>query len=138
MTAPASHRDTIAAFVPTSPLARHLGIAIDSLGDDEAVLVLPFRDEICTMGDVVHGGAISALADTAAMCAAWATDDPVTEVAGATITLTVHYVAAARGADVHAHARVTRRGGRLNFVHVDVTAGERLVATASAVYQVGK
>ena len=38
---------------------------------DRAVLKMPFSDTLPTMGDVVHGGAISSLVDTAAAAAAW-------------------------------------------------------------------
>ena len=68
------------------------------MGDDEAVLVLPFRPELATMGDVVHGGAISTLIDTAGMAAAWADDIEPETLAGSTIGLTVDFLAAARGA----------------------------------------
>ena len=38
-----------------------------SIEDDNAVLVLPFAEEVVTIGNVVHGGAVSALIDTAAI-----------------------------------------------------------------------
>ena len=40
---------------------------------------------------------------------------------GATVTLNVNYLAAARGQDLTAHAIVTQRGGRLVFSEVRVT-----------------
>src|SRR5205807_9774718 len=53
-------------FVAKSPLARHLGIELAAIERDRARLRLPFAGAIVTVGDVVHGGAISALVDTAA------------------------------------------------------------------------
>ena len=44
---------------------------LDSIEPDRARLVMPFRDELATIGDIVHGGALSALVDTAAMAASW-------------------------------------------------------------------
>ena len=61
-----------------------------SLGTDEAVLELPFKPELATIGQVVHGGAIGALIDTAAMAAAWATDEVPESVAGSTVSLSVN------------------------------------------------
>ena len=68
----APRSELLRAFLPTSPLVGHLGIALEELGADRAVLVMPFRPELVTIGDTVHGGAIAALADTAAMAAALA------------------------------------------------------------------
>ena len=70
-----TRREIIEAFIPNSPHAAQLGIRVVSLGTDEAVLELPFKPELATIGEVVHGGAIGALIDTAAMAAAWATDE---------------------------------------------------------------
>jgi uncharacterized protein (TIGR00369 family) len=130
--------EIIRAFIPQSPFAAALGLRLESLEPDAAVLVLPFRPEVATIGEVVHGGAISTLADTAAMAAAWATDEVPSEIAGSTVSLTVNFVAAASGEDLRAAAAVRRRGGRLCFVDVDVTEpGARLVAQAMAVYRLG-
>ncbi|WP_205696720.1 PaaI family thioesterase [Conexibacter sp. SYSU D00693] len=133
-----SRRDVIAAFIPHSPLARLLGIRVGELGDDRARLELPFRDELATMADVVHGGAVATLADTAAMAAAWSIDEPApANPAGATVSLHTDFLAPARG-DLVADAEVLRRGGRLSFVRVEVRdAQEALVATASATYRLG-
>jgi uncharacterized protein (TIGR00369 family) len=118
--------EVIQQFVPNSPFAGELGLRLDHVGDDEAVLVLPFRPELATMGDVVHGGAISTLIDTAGMAAAWADDTEPDQLAGSTVGLTVDFLAAARGSDLTARARVLRRGRSLCFCEVDVTdaAGE--------------
>ena len=70
-----SRREIIQAFVPGSPLVRHLGIELVEIELDRAVLRMPFRPELATMGDVVHGGAIASLLDTASMAAAWCSDE---------------------------------------------------------------
>ncbi len=133
-----TRRETIAAFIPASPLVRHLGIAVHALEADRALLALPYRSELATIGDVVHGGAIASLIDTAGMAAAWADDAPAEQLAGATVSMTVDYVAPARGSDLLATATVARRGRSLCFVDVRVTEpGDRLVAKGSLVYRFG-
>jgi uncharacterized protein (TIGR00369 family) len=133
-----TRREVIAQFVPNSPLVQHLGIRLDSVGDDRAVLTLPFSEHACTFGDVIHGGAISALADTAAMAAAWADEEIPAAIAGATVSLHVDFVAAARGCDITAHASVVRRGRKLSFIEVEVRdAGGDVVAKALATYKFG-
>ena len=100
-----SRREIIEQFIPNSPHAAALGIRVVSLGTDEAVLELPFKPELATIGEVVHGGAIGALIDTAAMAAAWSTDEVPENPAGSTVSLSVNFASAASGVDL----RATRR-----------------------------
>lgn len=125
-------------FLPNSPFVRHLGIELVDLDDGRAELALPFREEIVTIGQVVHGGAVATLIDTAAMAAAWAGAPVPDQLRGATVALSVNYLAPADGQDVTASARVVRRGRRLVNVHVDIHADDGThVATAIVTYQIG-
>jgi len=133
-----TRREIIEAFIPNSPHAASLGIKLVSIGTDEATLELPYRDQLATMGDVVHGGAVSALIDTAAMAAAWASDEVPENPAGATVSLSVNFVSAARGVGLRAESKVVRRGGRLSFCEVAVRDPEGgLVAHGIATYRFG-
>jgi uncharacterized protein (TIGR00369 family) len=133
-----TRREVIAQFIPASPLVRHLGIRVQALEHDRAELVLPYEPNLATMDDVVHGGAIASLIDTAGMAAAWADDEVPEALAGATVSMTVDYVASARGADLIAIATVARRGRSLCFTDVRVTEPDgRLVAKGSLVYRLG-
>jgi uncharacterized protein (TIGR00369 family) len=133
-----SRREIIEQFIPNSPHAAQLGISLTSVGTDEAVLELPFKPELSTIGRVVHGGAIGALIDTAAMAAAWATDEVPEKLAGSTVSLSVNFAAAADGVDLRAHGRVAKRGGRLSFCEVTVTDPEgTVVAHGIATYRFG-
>jgi uncharacterized protein (TIGR00369 family) len=133
-----TRREIIEAFIPNSPHAAQLGIRLSAIGNDEAVLELPFKPELATIGEVVHGGAIGALVDTAAMAAAWATDDVPDNPAGSTVALSVNFAAAASGVDLRAEARVVKRGGRLSFCNVEVTDPEgTVVAHGIATYRFG-
>jgi uncharacterized protein (TIGR00369 family) len=133
-----SRRELIEQFIPHSPLVGHLGMRVESIGIDEAMLALPFKPELATIEDVVHGGAIASLIDTAGMAACWAADEEPATMSGSTVALNVNYVDAARGQDLRAHAVVTRRGRSLVFAEVHVTEpGGRLVATGSVVQRLG-
>jgi uncharacterized protein (TIGR00369 family) len=133
-----SRREIMEQFIPSSPHAAKLGIRVVSLGTDEAVLELPFKPELATIGRVVHGGAIGALIDTAAMAAAWATDEVPESVAGSTVSLSINFTSAADAVDLRAEARVARRGGRLSFCEVTVTDPEgTVVAQGIATYRFG-
>ena len=133
-----TRREVIEGFIPSSPLVGHLGIEVVSLEPDVARLRLPFRPELATMGDVVHGGAIAALLDNASMAAAWCSDDVPDSLAGATVSLHVDYVAAARGVELVATARAVRRGRSLCFCEVEATDPEGgVVAKGLAVHRFG-
>ena len=133
-----TRREIIEQFIPNSPHAAELGIRVLSLITDEAVLELPFKPELATIGQVVHGGAIGALIDTAAMAAAWATDEVPDSVAGSTVSLSVNFASAADAVDLRAQARVAGRGGRLSFCEVTVTDPEgAVVAHGIATYRFG-
>lgn len=130
--------DIMREFLPHSPLVGHLGIQVVHLGEGEAILRLPFRDELATIGRIVHGGAIATLADTTAMAASWAGAEVPETLQGSTVALSINYLAPADGASLTATARIVRRGRRLVTVQVDVRTDDDLpVATALVTYQLG-
>ena len=110
------------SFVPASPFAKELGIELVELRLDHAELRLPWSPRLATMGDVVHGGAIATLLDTAGMAAAWSDDTVPEKLAGATVSMSVTFAAAAvRDRPHRARATVVRRGRSLCFCEVTVT-----------------
>jgi uncharacterized protein (TIGR00369 family) len=135
---PTTGSELMRQFLPHNPFVVHTGIELVKLEAGHAELALPFHDDVVTIGKVVHGGALATLIDTAAMTAAWAGADVPERLQGATVSLSVSYLAPAEGEDVTATARVVRRGGRLTTVQVDVrTPGGEHVATALVTYQIG-
>ena len=129
---------TCALPIYASPFNKHLGLRIVRLEKDRAEILMPFSSALSTLADVVHGGAISTLADTAATVVAWCGVDEPSEFRGATVALTVEFMAAARGKDLTATARVMRRGRAICFAEVDVTEPDgNLVAKALATYKLG-
>jgi uncharacterized protein (TIGR00369 family) len=125
-------RDTIVH----SPLGKLLGMEIDSVERDRVRLRLPFRGAVTTLADVVHGGAISALIDTAATASAWTAADLSKNPRGTTIALTVNFIAAARGEDIVADAHVIQRGSTITVCEVEVTGQSgRTIARALVTYK---
>ena len=130
--------DLIQQWLGASPFVQQLGMRVDKLEPDVAVLTLPFQPAHTTIADVVHGGALSTLVDTAATAAAWAGAEDTTSLRGTTVALTVNFVGAARGQDVTATARVSRRGRTIVFVDVEATGADgTLVARALVTYKLG-
>ncbi|HVY96367.1 MAG TPA: PaaI family thioesterase [Solirubrobacterales bacterium] len=130
--------ELIAEFLKHSPFVAHLRIELREIEDDRAVLALPFREEVVTIGDVVHGGAVSALLDTAAMAASWSAIEFEGEPPrGTTVGLSVDFLAAARAQGLLAEATVLRRGASLCFCEVKVRGADdgALVATGLVTYK---
>jgi len=119
-----------------SPLAGLLGISIETVEPEVVRVRLPFRPEVTTIGDLVHGGAISALVDVAATAAAWTGADLARQPRGTTVGLTVSFLAGARGGDLVATARVIQRGRSVVVLEVDVADdGGAAVSRALVTYK---
>ena len=119
------------------PFALLLGLQIEEIQPESCRMRLPFRPEVRTAGEIVHGGAISTLIDSAGVVAAWSnvTSSPTR---GATANLSVSFLAAAQSTDLLAEARVIRRGRSVVFVEIDVTTltGEA-IAKGLLTYKLG-
>jgi uncharacterized protein (TIGR00369 family) len=119
------------------PFFTLLGLQIVAVRPDFCRMRLPFRSELRTAGEVVHGGVIASLIDSAGVVAVWSNVPPdITR--GATASMTVHYLAAAEAVDLIAEARVIRRGRSIAFVDIEVCTptGEQ-IAKGSLVYKLG-
>src|SRR5215210_3403781 len=105
--APAADGAALArGWLENSPFVAHLGIVVEIMEPDNAVLSMPFNDSLPTMGDVIHGGAISSLIDTAAAAAAWSGAEVPERPRASTVGFTVNFLRPARGQGVRADARV--------------------------------
>jgi uncharacterized protein (TIGR00369 family) len=132
----AANEEIIRQAIITSPLAALLGIETGDVSPDRVRVRLPFRPEVTTVGDLVHGGAIAALLDVAATAAFWTGADLTRNPRGTTIGFTVNFLAPARGVDLVADARVVQRGGSISVGEVSVEGPDgRAVARALVTYK---
>ncbi|HJW69131.1 MAG TPA: PaaI family thioesterase [Candidatus Binatia bacterium] len=132
----AANEEIIRQAIVASPLATLLGIETVEVAPDLVRVRLPFRSEVTTVGDLVHGGAIAALIDVAATAAFWTGADLKRNPRGTTIGFTVNFLAPARGAELIADARVVQRGRSISVGEVDVTGVDgRPVARALVTYK---
>jgi len=126
------------------PFNRFLGLQCEDLGPGRATLRMPFREEL--IGDphrpALHGGTLSALADTAGGAALFSDVDLDARVS--TIDLRIDYLRPGRLDDVWAEAKVVRRGNRVGVARITVWqnsppgSGEEhcVIAEATGVYSV--
>jgi uncharacterized protein (TIGR00369 family) len=130
------NHEVVRSTIVSSPLSGLLGLEVDAIEADRVRVRLPFRDEVTTAGDIVHGGAIAALIDTAATGAAWSAADLGANPRGTTIALSVNFLAAAHGQDIVADARVIQRGRTITVCEVTVKgANGKRVASALVTYK---
>jgi uncharacterized protein (TIGR00369 family) len=119
------------------PFNRLLGIRGESVAPGRGVLLLPVKRELVGDGrrPALHGGAVSALIDTAGGVAAWSTLGPTESVS--TVDLMVDFLEpAGLGGPLRAEAELVRKGNRVCHVRVRVTQDGRLIAEGRAVYNI--
>jgi uncharacterized protein (TIGR00369 family) len=133
----ATRRLAIRDLMPKTPYLAGLGIVIDRYEPDEAIVRLPFRDDLTNDGVRYHGGVIAAVLDTAGAAAAWSNHDFDRGTRASTVAMSVQYVGACQTSDLLCHARVTRRGRDLIFTEITATDAEgKIVAHGIQTYRI--
>ena len=100
---------------------------------DGVEIVLPYTETLSAHEGVFHGGVLSALIDTAGAGAVIAGHDFTKGSLLSTVSMSVQYLAPARGPEAVAYARCVRRGRRLHFADVDVMTAGHICARGQVV-----
>ncbi|MGW1780521.1 PaaI family thioesterase [Streptomyces sp. NPDC002143] len=103
---------------------------------DGVEIALPYAETLSAHEGVFHGGVISALIDTAGAGAVISGHDFTKGSLLSTVSMSVQYLALARGQEAVAYARCLRRGRRLHFADVDVMADGRICARGQVVVSI--
>ena len=126
-------------FLEKIPFNRVLGIDIQQLSPGNVLFSVPFRPEL--IGDPVrrslHGGVISAVADTCGGCAVWSAIGEEDRVS--TIDLRVDYLRPGRSEELHCRGEVQRLGNRVGVAQISLfhpSSPDEPVAEAKGVYSV--
>jgi len=113
--------------------AKLLGIEFDEATRGAVKMHVDAREDLRQVSDVLHGGSIASLVDTAAAFAVITMLEP--DQRATTSDLTIHYLRPVSSGSVAAEARVLRSGRRLSVVTVNVfDNAQALVATAVTTY----
>jgi uncharacterized protein (TIGR00369 family) len=105
-------------WIACAPFEEYLGMRIDEAEAGRAVLTMPFKVKLAQGKGLMHGGAVTALADTAVAMAIKSTLPEDTHFATTDLALKFH--APVRGGTVRAEARIIAQDDR-------VITGEALV-----------
>ncbi len=118
------------------PIAGHLGLYAEYLGDGEATLIMPFGAHLSRPPQVVSGPALMGLADFAMGAAVHTCFEY--DVTVLTADMNIHFVRKAVACDIRAFAKVLKSGKTLSVTEVkmvDAATGD-LVAHATASFAV--
>jgi uncharacterized protein (TIGR00369 family) len=128
-------------FIEAIPHARAIGMEFEGLGDGRAVISMPYDTRF--VGDpatgVIHGGAVSALMDTASGAAVMC--HPTAPVSTATLDLRIDYFRAATpGQRIRARAECYHVTRSVAFVRVTATDEDesRPVAAATGAFTIDR
>jgi len=101
------------------PFGATLGLEIVSADTDEVRARFAWREQLCTAGGILHGGALMSLADAAGAYLAFLN---LPEGAGGTATIEskTNFFAAVRSGTVDARSRPLHRGSRTIVVETDL------------------
>ena len=128
-----AQRKRVEGALDTVPYARLMGIQLEEVAEGRSVLTMSIRDDLKQNHDVVHGGAIASLIDSAmafAIIPLLAEKERTT-----TVDLTIHYLRPLTEGVAKSTARVVRAGRRVVVVAAEVVDhNDKLVATAVSTY----
>ncbi len=122
-------------WIACAPFEEYLGMRIEEASDGRAVLFMPFLARLAQGKGLMHGGAITALADTAVAMAIKSVLPEDTHFA--TVELSLKFHAPVRSGTVRAVARITERDDRTIKGTAEVFDGNGVkTATFQSVFRV--
>jgi len=120
------HLEYARSRVRLSKFSALMGFEVVKLSKGGAVLEVHMGDRHRQIHDVMHGGVLAALADTASAVAAYTVVPPGTEVV--TIELKINYLLPVARGKVKAQGKVLRAGRNFIVVECDVINQENALA----------
>lgn len=114
------------------PLATLMGVIFTEASADSVAATMTVRDDLCTLGGVIHGGAVMALADSVG-AAATVINLPPEAKGTTTLESKTNFIAAAKaGSSVRAVATPVHRGRRTQVWQTRIETDEgRLIAVVT-------
>jgi 1,4-dihydroxy-2-naphthoyl-CoA hydrolase len=115
----AADAELTARVAAAAPFTAHLGIEMVAASPHEVRARLAWREELCTAGGVMHGGALMGLADNVGGFCAFLN---LPDAAGGTATIEskTNFFAAVRAGHVHAISRPLHTGRRTIVVDTEL------------------
>jgi uncharacterized protein (TIGR00369 family) len=119
-----------------SPFYKHMGLKVTGLGPGWATFEMPVGPHLLNVSGILHGGAITAIADSASGVALAILLDRDKE-RPVTIELKVNFCAPVKEGILRAHGQVVQKGKRIAICEVEVTEEDgKLVAKGISTHMV--
>lgn len=129
------YKEILRERVESSPFYRLMGLEVTGLGSGWSTFKIEASERLYNVGGIVHGGAITSIADAAAGVAL-----ATLLIAGIerpiTIEIKVNFCSPAVAGTIEARGSVVQKGSRIAVSEVEVTQDERLVAKGIATYMI--
>ncbi|HBA89585.1 MAG TPA: PaaI family thioesterase [Geobacter sp.] len=119
-------------WISCAPFEEFLGMRIEEAKDGRAVLSMPFKLKLAQGKGLMHGGAVTALADTAVAIAIKSIVPEGTDFV--TVELNLKFLAAVKEGTVRAEARAIPQNERKIAGEADIFNGETKVAEFRAFF----
>ncbi len=129
------YRAIIRDRVENSPFYRHMGLEVTGLGCGWSTFRMDAGAHLFNLGGIIHGGAITSVADASAGVALATLLDMRTE-RPITIELKINFCSPAFEGSLEARGEVVQKGSRVAVCEVEVRQEERLVAKGLATFLV--
>lgn len=123
-------------YISCAPFEEYLGMKIDKAAEGRAVLSMPFKVKLAQGAGLMHGGAVTALADTAVAMAIKSMVPEGTDFV--TVEMSLRFLAPAREGVVRAEARAVPQDERKIVGEADVFCGDTKIAEFRAFFIVKK
>lgn len=123
-------------WIACAPFEEYLGMHIEEPKDGHACLSMPFKLKLAQGKGLMHGGAVTALADTAVAMAIKSMVPEGTDFV--TVEMNLKFLAAVREGVVRAEARAVRQSERKIAGEADLFNGETKIAEFRALFVIKK
>ena len=131
-----TYKAIIRGCLEGSPFYRHMGLEVTGLGPGWATIEMPVGRHLWNAGGILHGGAITSIADSACGVALATLLDKDRE-RPITIELKVNFCSPVKEGLLRARGQVVQKGKRIAIYEVDVTGKDgELVAKGISTYLV--
>ncbi|MHB8893830.1 MAG: PaaI family thioesterase [Candidatus Geothermincolia bacterium] len=129
------YKTIIRERVENSPFYMHMGLEVTGLGSGWATFKMEAGTNLYNVGGILHGGAITSIADAASGVALATLLDKDRE-RPITVELKINFCSPAFAGKVEAHGKVVQKGSRIAVCEVEVSQDNRLVAKGISTYMV--
>lgn len=123
-------------WIACAPFEEYLGMRIEEAKDGHALLTMPFKLKLAQGKGLMHGGAVTALADTAVAMAIKSMVPEGTDFV--TVEMNLKFIAAVREGVVRAEASAIQQSERKIAGEADLFNGDTKIAEFRALFIIKK